>query len=1240
MKQTEELEENGYVTGSHAKIYGGESAFASGTVIGNAYARGPVRTTTAKKSSKTNSDTGSGGGKGGGGKDGGGKGKGKGKGKGSGNKKWDRFEKWLSKFFDWIEIKLDRLAEKTEIWTTAAEKAVEAGSESQKKFYKNAISSTNDEITTNQKAESKYLKQARKVGKKGAKAAKIKNPAGWTNKIINQLENGTLDITKYSEKKQSVIKDIQEWYDKSRESASAVRELTDNLQDLYTSLRDIPNVKADAAVDKLAKSLDHLKNQTELGSQYTDRDYKTANSRIDQQTSNLLSQRNQRLSAYNSTQAQLGQDRLVLRKWNNISDINAGLNSGTKIEVNDAWSVEVKKAVAAYNASVDANLTASQNYIDAQDAYLSAFYENAAAKLENITSWYESISSKFDSKASEMSTYVDLTKSEGAIYNSKSSVFNAQRDALRNDQANARVEYENYLKEVNRQIANRELIVGSKEYNETMAQLNSLGENFYSKTKALDDFNKSLTDLDFENLENQLNRIQMIIDRLGSRNDLASKITGRKGALFSISEEMYAEEINANINKIPNLFEEYNKALAEQSKYTINSQPWIEAAERVADTRDGIKGVYEDIINLSDTIRELRWKPFEDGLHKLERVNTELEQIQGLLKEDSFLDDNGTFSSEGLANIAIFGQRIDNNNGLIDVHRKAIEKLNDEYESGMISLDDLTEKTEEHMDAIHDLAMETEDYRQGILDQYLNSLERQNELLNESIDLREKNLDRMKSYYDYQKTIQTKTKDIVYLENQIRALQGTSNENSRAKLASLQNQLQEARTDLADTEYEHEMQLRSDGYNKLREDGAKALDDLTKEVKRNTDLQSQIINEMLNAANMNYTDVYNVISEKIKESGLVISDSTNTTITELNQTATELGNLGVAYGDVKSSVEQFASANNTANASIIETSNAAQKAVKDLEALQNARNVTQTVLSTDTSNVAGTSNITPELGGKVASEPAPAPAPAPKPAPAPTPAPKPAATPAPAAPKQTVTKAQAEAAYSYIINKVKFVSSQNSKWGNFNKALYNHSVNRQVMIESSDAQKAWTKLGFSASSYTPQKLLDATKATGIWDALLGIKTNKKQKKITSYPTITNYSLHGYAKGSKNIPSNRVALTQEKGQELIYRRKDGSVLTPLGKGDKVFTNEMTENLWKMSKLFSDNSINKNVVDVSKIPVINSNRSVNIHFDNFINVEGNADQNTLKDMEQVAIKQIDLFEKRIMDGMKLNGYKMRF
>lgn len=61
------------------------------------------------------------------------------------------------------------------------------------------------------------------------------------------------------------------------------------------------------------------------------------------------------------------------------------------------------------------------------------------------------------------------------------------------------------------------------------------------------------------------------------------------------------------------------------------------------------------------------------------------------------------------------------------------------------------------------------------------------------------------------------------------------------------------------------------------------------------------------------------------------------------------------------------------------------------------------------------------------------------------------------------------------------------------------------------------------------------------------------------------SINGYEKGSEHIDKSQLAWTQEDKREMIYRASDGAVLTKLNPGDKVFTNEMTENLWKMAQM---------------------------------------------------------------------------
>ena len=68
------------------------------------------------------------------------------------------------------------------------------------------------------------------------------------------------------------------------------------------------------------------------------------------------------------------------------------------------------------------------------------------------------------------------------------------------------------------------------------------------------------------------------------------------------------------------------------------------------------------------------------------------------------------------------------------------------------------------------------------------------------------------------------------------------------------------------------------------------------------------------------------------------------------------------------------------------------------------------------------------------------------------------------------------------------------------------------------------------------------------------------------------SLPKFAKGSKHINEDGLVLTQEKGAELQYDSKSGTIVTPDGAhltrvhgGDMIFTNEMSENLWKLAKM---------------------------------------------------------------------------
>ena len=56
----------------------------------------------------------------------------------------------------------------------------------------------------------------------------------------------------------------------------------------------------------------------------------------------------------------------------------------------------------------------------------------------------------------------------------------------------------------------------------------------------------------------------------------------------------------------------------------------------------------------------------------------------------------------------------------------------------------------------------------------------------------------------------------------------------------------------------------------------------------------------------------------------------------------------------------------------------------------------------------------------------------------------------------------------------------------------------------------------------------------------------------------------YGTGSSGIKRDQYAWTQDGGTEFVYRTSDGALLTPLGAGDMVFTNDMSKRLYDIAK----------------------------------------------------------------------------
>lgn len=481
---------------------------------------------------------------------------------------------------------------------------------------------------------------------------------------------------------------------------------------------------------------------------------------------------------------------------------------------------------------------------------------------------------------------------------------------------------------------------------------------------------------------------------------------------------------------------------------------------------------------------------------------------------------------------------------------------------------------------------------------------------------------------------------------------GTNDKSSRAKLASITNELQAARQELRDSQYDHSIELRSEGYDKLADDANEALDRLTDDIKRSTELQNQIIDNMLNLAQNSYQTAYEQIDEIIKRHGIILSETTNAALKD-----TEV--QGQYFGDVTDKAKAFGEAldvDTSSIAGLVEgmesakqafldqgdsldlatkkaqaMSDAYQQLIKDVNNLAisegnyNTGNPTKDQASVSKLDDGGSGDGETFLNGQSKVE-----------------GTNKTATSTGGGTKKTTTAASKKTATN-VTKKNGLASAISKPVGSVSVSL--NSQMKTIKTVMDYVNKYASKASKKRSEYSDvnKKIYDKTKgkilSTDEMKALakkLGVTYNNAKSSGNLYKKLK--SIGYFAKGSKYIPFDQLGVTQEKGQELIYKRADGTILTPLGKGDKIFTADMTDNLWKLAKMNTDAI--KNNINGGTNNTINNKPTINLTFDNFINVEGNLDQNAVADLRQFKEEIIGDFTKKLTNDFGMFGHKLKF
>lgn len=541
-----------------------------------------------------------------------------------------------------------------------------------------------------------------------------------------------------------------------------------------------------------------------------------------------------------------------------------------------------KAAVEAYKQWYDKYLDAVQKYRDKKTQEL----DLAKSKVDNVYDSYDLIISKRKAKEEYYAA-----KAENRIKSGKSQkVGSVYWKDLKKQVSYAQYQKDWMLKE------------RDKVQQSMTDYLNVNGHN--KKDKAYQEMKKNLTDLNTSIVEadthiqeakaaleeTRENLKQWQIDRwerAGDKQD--ASLSYKKNAddiNYQLSANDYEERLKT-YDKIIRADEEKRQLLAEEiAANQANGGAWSnEEMQKKIEEYDNLTA---SIIKSKEAMQQLaqeeidfRFKPLDEAQNKLSNLVSELQTAQKLLGDtESFYNDDGAFSTNGLTNILLVQEQIDATKDKIANYREGLNKLDEMYKNGAIGPEYYKTKTDEMLKSLQQESATLADLKQNLLDMYTTQVTKENDLLQENIKKRKDALSAKEKYYDYDKTLKKKTKDINALKAQIAALEGTSNAASKARLEKLRAELADAEDDMADTMHQHEVDMKNTGYENFSDEANKALDNTLDAVKKNAAFQEAIIGSMLSNVKANYDSTYKHLGDVMDQYGMKVSQTYSQMITK------------------------------------------------------------------------------------------------------------------------------------------------------------------------------------------------------------------------------------------------------------------------------------------------------------------------------------------------------------------------
>lgn len=770
----------------------------------------------------------------------------------------------------------------------------------------------------------------------------------------------------------------------------------------------------------------------------------------------------------------------------------------------------------------------AKDCLDTQQDLQDSLNELNSQKFENLQSQYDAMIESLEKQKELIEGQITLLSSS-SDYNQ---LRNQQRAIISNLQAERNV--------LNSTLNSLNITRGSEEWNNLASQITDIDQSIqdaYNNLKDIDNLQfdnlKEAFDFNTEKLDHSLQLMQDQIDLLEMKG------------LFA-NEKYYNSMISYTQQKIDNLQKEKEQlqSILNSTAYQQGTSEWNDMFSSLMEIDEELSSLNNDLTEFNNTIRDLNWEVFEYLEESLNRITDETDYLVELLsKEDLFNKENGNLTEYGTASIGLHAAAYDVYKQQAQDYYEEVQALQKQLVDGAGK--DVLEQYYEMVDAHQDAILAAQDEKEAILDLIEQGYNAQLDALTELIEKRKKALSAEKSLYDYQKSIKEQTKNIASLEKQQASLAGDDSEETMAKIQQIKLQLEEAKENLKETEYEQYLSDTETMLDQLAEDYETWMNE-------RLDNSDALLSEIVGKVGEQGSQIMDTLTQVADKNGTMLSESIFTIFSTDSPFTSSLTN---GLHDVS---ENTVGAVNNMNKNLSNAISGTTAAIDKL--INHVANITNAIAkNTNAGSNTGSGGGGSSVGGGNSGY-------------------TPSYTPPTSngsngsnSGSNTSSSSNGNSGSSGIFEYQKDYYPKNRL--NVEQSVVDRLKYRDYNSSFSARSRYWQRMGFSGA-YTG--------------------SDSQNVKMLNW-----MKSHGYKKGTDYVPKSGYYATQENGLEMIEH--DGVFLTPLSQGDKVFNAEATKRLYelandpeRMKQLISPSLPNINL-GLNEIPSVrNTHRENSISF----------------------------------------------